>query len=386
MRASTSRILTSIVLLAGLLAVGASAANDERERLDAVRERIEAVNRELAADREREDTASAELRRVESRMGETRAALKALRGDIHAAEERVAAARERVAAERDRVEGHRDTLARQVRAAHRSGREEYLRLLLDQQDPDRIDRMLVYYEYLTAARAERLTTAVDALQTLRRREEVLDERLAELRGLEREQETRVAQLRADQAERTAVLARLRERVASRDDELTSLRADEQRLEELLAELRRQLADIPDAVTSGEPFGALRGELGWPLVGPIVSSFGGERSGGIRWSGVLIGAEAGDEVQAVSHGRVVFSDWLRGVGLLIIIDHGDGYLTLYGRNQALYRDAGEWVSAGEVIATVGASGGQRRDALYFEVRKGGSPVDPLAWLGPAPQPG
>jgi septal ring factor EnvC (AmiA/AmiB activator) len=363
------------------------AQEEEQQRLEAVRERIEQVSAALAADREQEDALTAELRRLESRIGDTLVALAALRDRIATAEEAVASARRELDAERERLTEHRRRLAGQVRAAHRIGREEYLRLLLNQEDPDRIDRVLVYYRYLAEARAERLRQSMAALDRLQRLRQRLDGELARLRGLEEERAARLGGLRADRAERAEVLATLQQRMASRDAELAQLRADEERLQALVAELRERLADIPE-LGGAQAFGASRGSLPWPLAGPLVARFGETRSGSLRWSGLLIGAEAGDPVRAVSHGRVVFSDWLRGLGLLLIIDHGDGYLTLYGHNQALYKEAGDWVDAGEIIATVGTSGGRSRgrDALYFEVRADGDPVDPLGWLQPAPARG
>ncbi len=372
----------ALLLLSCLLPPTLPAQEEERERLEAVRERIEAISGALAEDREREGSLTAELRRLESRMGEAVIALESIRTDIAGSEQRIAGTRATLDAERERLDRHRQRLAGQLRAAHLTGREEYLRLLLNQEDPDRIDRVLVYYQYLAAARAERLRESETALRRLQALERRLDGELAELRRLETERASGVRSLRADRAERAQVLAALQQRMAGRDAELAQLRADEERLQALVAELRERLADIPD-IAGAAAFASSRGELGWPLAGPLVARFGDRRTGNLRWSGLLIGAEAGDRVRAVSQGRVVFSDWLRGLGLLLIIDHGDGYMTLYGHNQALYKEAGDGGEGGEVIATAGASGGQGRDALYFEVRADGSPVDPLGWLGPAP---
>ena len=139
------------------------------------------------------------------------------------------------------------------------------------------------------------------------------------------------------------------------------------------------ADIPKQLSGAEPFASMRGRLAWPLAGKIVTAFGAADESGRRSSGLLVAAKTGTAVHAVSHGRVVFADWLRGYGLMIIVDHGDGYLSLYGCNETLLKDVGDWVNAGETIATSGASGGQKTPGLYFELRTKGQPVDPRAWL-------
>ena len=144
-------------------------------------------------------------------------------------------------------------------------------------------------------------------------------------------------------------------------------------------LRERLADVPGDIGEAADFAGLQGALPWPVDGDIVAAFGSDRGGGLRRTGIVVEADRGDEVSAVAPGRVVFSDWLRGRGLLVIIEHGDGYLTLYGHSEALYVDVGEWVQAGQAIATVGSSGNRAEPGLYFEVRQGAEPQDPTAWL-------
>lgn len=378
MRAQFIAALLTLALLAGP-AWAEESFTERAERLEALRGKIETIRAELREHSGREDELTAALRDIDTRIGRQEAALSDLRERIRAAEAEVAAARERYRAAADRLERHRRFLADQVRVAYTTGREEYLRLLLNQEDPNRLDRILVYYDYLSEARAARIRTALTALEELRSLRATLDERVARLRRLEREQAETVAALAADRDERAAVLARVRERIEASGDELARLKENEQRLARLVDSLERQLADIPEDAADPRPFQASRGTLGWPVDGSVLARFGTRRSAGMQWSGLLIGAESGAPVRAVSHGRVVFSDWLRGVGLLIIIDHGDGYMTLYGHNQSLYREVGDWVRAGEVIATVGATGGQARSGLYFEVRAGGEPVNPLTWL-------
>lgn len=377
-----TRLATIAAFLAGLLlAAGATAQEygDQHERLERLRAAIGELEQQLAADREREGGVAAELANLEQRIGDLAGEVAALEREIRARSERIEALEADIAAERERVAGHREHLARELRAAHRAGREGVLRLLLNQQDPDRIDRMLAYYGYLGRARAERIEAALDALADLRalraRREAELADREA-AREVHRE---RLARLQASREERAALLAELRGRIERQGSELARLEEDEAELAELVTRLRRTLQDVPETEAGARPFPASKGALAWPVEGEVLAGFGSRRSGGVRWTGLLIAGERGEPVRAVAHGRVVFADWLRGLGLLLIIDHGDGYLTLYGRNQSLYREVGDWVAPGEVIAAVGESGGRRRSALYFEVRADGDPVDPVAWL-------
>jgi len=168
-------------------------------------------------------------------------------------------------------------------------------------------------------------------------------------------------------------------------ELERLKEQQGGLEKLVRELRRALERAPKFPTdSKDAFAKLRGRLTWPVAGRLAASYGQTRAGGVKWDGMLLTGAQGSPVRAVYHGRVVYADWLSGLGLLIIVDHGDGYLSLYGHNERLYKDVGERVTAGDTIATLGDSGGRPRPELYFEIRKGGRPVDPRPWFK-TPQP-
>jgi murein hydrolase activator len=175
-----------------------------------------------------------------------------------------------------------------------------------------------------------------------------------------------------------VQAESRSRVAN----LERLRREQASLEKLLRELRRAVQRFP--TDSKDPFAKLRGKLTWPAQGRVLSRFGETRAGGLKWEGVLMAAERGSAVHSIYHGRIVYADWLAGLGLLVIVDHGGGYMSLYGHNDSIYRKVGERVDAGDEIAAVGDSGGRPRPELYFEIRRGGQPVDPRPWFRtPAP---
>jgi septal ring factor EnvC (AmiA/AmiB activator) len=201
------------------------------------------------------------------------------------------------------------------------------------------------------------------------------ERLSEIQRDERERLKQISQARD---ERHLALADINKGIATQSDQITRLQGEAESLEALVAELTRVLADLP--INDSTRFVDRRGQMNWPADGRLTRKFGQSRADGhLRWEGVLLAAGAGTEVRAVHHGRVVFSDWLSGMGLLVVVEHGDGYLTLYGHNQDVVSEVGEWVNPDSVIAHVGDSGGQATSGLYFEIRKNGQPVDPHSWI-------
>jgi murein hydrolase activator len=201
-----------------------------------------------------------------------------------------------------------------------------------------------------------------------------DQRLAELENGRRADLTRLEDARE---RRASALAALQAQSRTRAEALQRLQHEQSGLESLLRELRRAIEKYP--IDGNDAFSHLRGKLAWPVAGQLAARFGQTRAGAVKWDGVLIDAERGAQVRAVYQGRIIFADWLPGLGLLTIVDHGDGYLSLYGHNERLYKAAGERVAAGEAIAAAGDSGGSPRPALYFEIRKAGHPVDPLPWF-------
>ena len=376
-------------LLAGLLAVGvaagAAAGLSEAERaaraaeLERLRARIATLRREFEQVRTRHDAERRKLREVEHRAGRLVRNLRRLERELRAGEKRLAGLQRRRRALRRELAVQRRLLGEQVYAAFVIGRQEYLKLVLNQEDPGAAGRVFVYYRYFNQARARRIEEARATLARLDEVEARIRTRVAELERLRRARQRDRAALEVTLRERQAVVDRLRRELAGREEELNRLGADQRRLERLLSAIREVLADIPPEAGRAQPFARLRGRLRWPARGRVEKLYGRKRAGGrVRWNGVLIRAPEGRDVRAVARGRVAFADWLRGYGLLIIIDHGDGYMSLYGHNQALYKETGDWVEAGEVIAAVGRSGGRERAALYFEIRHRGRPSNPVQW--------
>ena len=238
--------------------------------------------------------------------------------------------------------------------------------------------MMAWYGYAADARARQVDETVARLAELVGVEAALRDRETALETLAARQADEAARLESARAERAAALAALERRLAERGDEKHRLETEAAALEDLIGELRKALADLPDP--RRKPFADQKGKLAWPVGGQLLRDYGQPRGGGMTWRGVLVAAPRGAEVRAVYHGRVAYADWLPGMGMLVIVDHGDGYLSLYGHNEALYKSVGEWVAPGEVLAAAGDSGGGPQTALYFEIRKGTRPENPHRWFG------
>ena len=357
---------------------GGELAKVKERELEEVRERISELKKSMDESAAERDLLASELQELELAIAEQQARFK----DIERQQRRAMDRKKRLDADLAEREAHldqeADALAAQVRAAYMSGNQEKIRLLLNQRDPATLGRLMGYYRYLNDYRAdniEAVTEQIDRLEELRRDIATETARLGELA------ETRsaeLARLNKSQEERTTLLASLRQKIDNEGKEVERLAAQEEDLTRLIAELTSILSDYP--ISSERPFSEHKGKLTWPVAGTLLHDFGQPRVGGkISWNGVVLAAPRGQEVRAVYHGRVAFADWLAGMGLLVIVDHGEGYMTLYGYNETILKNAGDWVAPGDVIATVGDSGGQSEAALYFEVRRGTKPVNPRRWV-------
>jgi septal ring factor EnvC (AmiA/AmiB activator) len=241
---------------------------------------------------------------------------------------------------------------------------------------------MAYYAYLNDYRSGNIQTVSGRIHELAELHSQVAAEDARLGRIAESQRQEVARLDAAQQQRQKLLVSVKKQLASESQEIDRLAAEEKDLARLIAELTSILSDYP--IGSEDPFSEHKGRLTWPVAGNLLHDFGQPRVGGkLTWNGVVLSAPRGREVRAVYHGRVAFADWLAGLGLLLIIDHGDGYMTLYGYNESLLKDAGDWVAPGDVIATVGDSGGQQQSSLYFEIRKGKQPLNPRQWVSRKP---
>lgn len=269
-------------------------------------------------------------------------------------------------------------LAEQIRASYRLGRQSRLKLLLNQDSPAQLSRMLAYYDYINRAQIDKISDLKAALTTLDSMQQSINRELLRLEEIQSEQHKVMDQLKQQRQNRQELLLALAGQILGEESQLQELQRNRQDLETLITRLTDVLADIPADLGQHLGVASQRGTLPMPVHGPIRHAYGQARAGGLKWHGWLIGAEPGTDVSAVAYGRVAFADWLRGYGLLIIIDHGEGFMSLYGHNESLLYEAGDWVETGQEISVVGAGAGANQ-GLYFELRKNGKAIDPATWL-------
>ena len=273
----------------------------------------------------------------------------------------------------------RSALKQQLRGAWMEGKAPAIKVLLNEADPEEIARTMTYYEYLSGDNLQRLESFNETLTELQATRQQKLQAQAEVIRLEEQVSERQQSLQTQKANREQALAALKQDISERRNERSTLEADRDRLEKLLREVEEAIASIPSP-TETQPFGQRRGKLDWPAQGRLVAAFGGSMAQGhLRRNGILLNTEEEAEVHAVHYGRVVFSNWLRGFGMLTIVDHGEGYMTLYGHSSSLLASPGDWVRAGETIALAGRTGGTQDPAVYFELRHNGKPQNPMRWL-------
>jgi len=399
-------------LLLALAAAGAMAQSGrdpgatERE-LRKVRAELQEIARERRRLEGQRGDAATRLRDADEQLGRSARELAGTEEALQREQQALAELRQRRAGLLRERESRRERLARLLRASYTLGTHAPLQLLLAQDRVSDAQRALAYYRYAQHDHARHIAELAGSLRALEATEAEIAARTQTLEALRAEQAQRLAALRRDRSQRAALVSELDQRYQDRQQREKALGQDARALERLLAQLRaaaaraeaerraaarraaqeqaRQQAQggkapakAPPRVASATPAPKVGG-LSWPASGELLARFGGRLPDGRGSSGVLIGAPAGSPVTAVADGTVVFSEWMTGYGLILIIDHGNGYMSLYAHNDTLLRDAGDRVRRGEAVARVGSSGGHGRPALYFELRHNGRPVDPSAWL-------
>ena len=423
------RVLIALALTCLLQPAFADERAQTQQQLDATRQDIAELKKLLGKLQEEKTGVQKDLKGTETEMGKIEKKVDALKKELQKTESELQRLeKKKKKLQSARIEQQR-LIAIQARAAYQNGRQEYLKLLLNQQNPEKFARTLTYYDYLSQARLEQLKNFNETLRQLANVEKDIAMQQAQLLVQKSSLDSQRDELDKVRKERQQVLAKLNNDVKARDQKLAAREQDQadlskvlKTIEETLARQAREAeearqkaliaqqeaekkrlreaqaqADATDAPrkpvrttpgalvsssgeTFGGPFASSRGKLPWPVDGRLLARFGESRGDDARtkWDGVMISASAGSQVHAVHGGRVVFADWLRGAGLLVILDHGNGFLSLYGHNQTLLKAAGDVVKAGESISTVGNSGGQDTPALYFAIRQQGHPSDPAQW--------
>jgi septal ring factor EnvC (AmiA/AmiB activator) len=389
-------VLTLCLLQPAFAAPNAAGAQQE---LQLLRGRIEALQKKLADAEESRTEAADALRDSERAISEANRDLAALDQSLRAAAQRSEALREETRHAAKVLQAYQSNFARllhQQYMRHGGQAREPVRLLLSGENPNDIARSLHYFSYLSRARADAIRGVRDSLSKLSVLSEEAAAKAAEIASIGAEQFQQRQRLEAEHRKRADVVALLSRDIQRQRQEIGAMQRNETRLTTLIEQLARVITRTPVAPAPAAPrqrnerlpeptsvtqvFSRLRGQLALPVRGELTGRFGSPRDdGGVTWKGLFLAAKSGESVLAVGAGRVVFADWLRGFGNLLIIDHGEGYMSLYGYNETLLKRVGEEISRGDAVATVGNSGGSGESGLYFELRHQSKPFDPLTWV-------
>ena len=348
----------------------------QRRALVSLRSAIDRIQAQMKATQNERSAVSQALQRSEVQIGKVSHRLRLLHQEQVSQQARLVRLQAQQQTQQQALQHQRDMLRQQIQAAYRMGHQEQLKLMLNQQDPNQFSRMMTYYGYINRARMAQMQALERQLQQVAETRQQVEHQQAQLIKLQSVQIQARGRLQQSQHSRRQALGDLDKALQRKGSRLRRLQADAQQMQGLIDQLQRALA--AQALQQKQKFAEQRGHLRWPTHGRIIHTFGSHKVGDIRWDGALIRAKAGQPVGAIHAGRVIFADWLRGVGLLVIIDHGNGYMSLYGHNQQLSKSVGDWVAAGETVALVGETGGQRAAGLYFAIRHNGVAVDPGQW--------
>jgi len=360
-----------------------------------LRARIEKLQADLTSAEGSRTEATDALRQSDRSVSEVRRALFDLAQQRQGLEQELAGISQREAQVRADAARQQDLAARLLRLQYEQGAPDGLRLLLEGRDPADAARHLEYYGYIQRARIELIARLHAEADELARLEGDARTRREALAANEQEQREQAGRLQRERAQRAALVAKLSGDIARNRREIGRLKRDEARLAKLVEQIARALAAKParpsggrpadrvaDASVAAQAFASLKGRMRYPVRGEVMNRYGaGREETGTTWKGLFIRSATGETVHAVADGRVVYADWLRGFGNLLILDHGGGYMSLYGYNEGLLRQVGDRVRGGDPIAQVGATGASAESGLYFELRRDGTPFDPMTWIAP-----
>jgi septal ring factor EnvC (AmiA/AmiB activator) len=392
-------LLIFLLCVPGAVEAAANAGNAKAE-LQQLRSRIEALQKQIAGSEESRNEAADALRESERAISDANRELADLEKSSHAVSQRVQALRGESSKASGTLSQQQAILSRllhQQHVQHGGAQPEALRLLLSGENPNDIARELHYLGYVSRARADAIRDLRDSIAKLKSLGDEAAAQAAELAAIAAEQLSQRKRLEAEKRKHADVLKRLSRDIQRQRQEVGTLQRNETRLTRLIEQLARIVTRTPPAKpapkaarprndrmpepqTFAGAFSQLRGQLALPVRGELAGRFGSPRNdGGLTWKGLFLAARGGEAVRAVATGRVVYADWLRGFGNLLIIDHGEGYMSLYGYNETLLKRVGDDISGGDAVATVGSSGGGTESGLYFELRYQGKPFDPMGWI-------
>lgn len=380
-------ILLGFCLMAGT----GSALASRQDELDNLRKRIASLQQELERTSESKSEVADALRESERAISDSNRKLAELELQHRAADQILGVLQQQARQLEHNMHGQQRQLEKLLYQQYLGGKQEYLKLLLNNQDPNQTAREMQYYEYIARSRAAWLKSLRANLAQLQTVTTQTQQKSAEIAALQAEQNSQKQILERDKRTHKQVLDKIALQLKQQRREIGRLQRDENRLARLVEKLSRMLAQpkgkgvfkndrLPDDRFDGKPFEQLKGMLNLPVKGEVTNKYGSTRPDStVLWKGLFMRASVNQPVKAVAAGRVVFADWLRGFGNLLIIDHGKGYMSLYGNNETLYKQVGDVLRGGDTVAAVGNSGGNEDSGLYFELRHEGKPLDPGKWI-------
>lgn len=388
-RANYRTFLSSCLFLCLLYSVNPVYASQNEDmahyqsKLEKLQQSIAKIQEHLKGSKKQRSHVVTELNTLESEISKNAIQLSKLEDDLQNTQQQKEKLEQELSQLNRQLFNQRNALSEQIRAAYSMGHQQNIKMLLNQQDPAKAGRAQEYFNYLNRARQQQIQSFMETIEQKQQTEASLEQTLINYRKLLQAQNEKKRERQMQRLQRQKLLAELSDKIKNQESTLSSLETSRSRIENLLKSLGELLADIPTSPTEKQPFLTLKGKLPWPVDGPFLGNYGQPKNyGDLVWNGVLIKANYGTPIKVVSHGRVAFSDWLQGFGFITIVDHGDGYMSLYGHSESLFKQAGDWVTAGEVIATAGDSGGQPQSGVYFEIRSRGKPVNPAKWCSSA----
>ena len=378
---STRHGFSLVAIVCLCLATGTMAADKatQEKQLKNVLQKIEKLKQTIDVKEDSKSQYIKQLKSIERKIGKINRDIRGIGQKISNKKSELKALRATRTKHQKQLSRENEYLAEQVYAAFTLGRQEKVKLLFSQQDPQTLQRNLVYYQYFSNARVDLINDVQDNIDKIVATEKLIQQARSDLEKNQQKLATQKKKLDQDRNKRKSIIGSLDKQLKKQGGRLTRLEEEADQLQKLIDSIQEFFDAAPEGEIQRRAFADLRGKLAWPVKGKVRRLFGRHKPrSDLRWQGVMIDAPSGNYVRAVSHGRVAFADWLRGFGNLIIVDHGNGYLSLYGHNESLFKSAGEWVEAGDVISSIGNSGGQKKPGLYFEIRKRGKPQNPTRW--------
>ncbi len=387
----TAFIRPALLLCLCLTAEMCGAQTSQQEKLDNLRQRITALQQNLEKTSASKSEASDALRESERAISNSNRTLSALAQQQRAAKHALSLLQQQTQRLEAGMQSQQTLLGKLLFQQYLGGKQEYLKLLLNSRDPNQVAREMQYYEYIARSRTAWIKTLRGNLEQLRALAQQTRQKGVEIAALQAQEKSQKHTLEKDQHARQKVLTQFARQLKQQRHKIGRLQRDENRLAQLVDKLAAMLSQskdggvfnndkLPDSRFDGKPFEQLKGKLVLPVKGRVGNKFGSARPDStVLWRGLLVHAASGQAVKAVAAGRVVFADWLRGFGNLLIIDHDQGYMSLYGNNETLYKQVGDTLSGGDTVAAVGNTGGNEDSGLYFELRHKGKPLDPMKWI-------